>query len=357
MKTINVYGIIILLLLSLSASAQSDKDKAMEMAQKAIDMEDDGDVAGALKLLYEAQKLDKSNTTYAYEIAYAHYVQKDYKKAQKELEDIINSKNATERYYQLLGNAYDMQENTKDAVETYNAGIKKFPKSGKLQSELGILYLYQKDYNKAINYFERGIEVEPDYSTNYYWATKLYCSSDEEVWGMIYGEIFLNLESNTKRTAEISKMLYDTYKSGITYSDTSTSVSFCKNAVLSLEDLKKHKMPFGNFGYEMALTMATIGSHHIDLNSLDTIRTKFVHYYYDQKKDKEYPNVLFDYQKALKEAGYFPAYNHWLLMKGDETAFAKWATEHKDEWATFSKWYPDHKLKVDENHHFYRNQY
>ncbi len=78
-----------------------------------------------------------------------------------------------------------------------------------------MIQLGKKDYNKALTYFEKGIEVAPNYSSNYYWCARLYCNSTEEVWGMIYGEIFMNLERNSKRTAEISKLLFDTYKKEI----------------------------------------------------------------------------------------------------------------------------------------------
>lgn len=39
--------------------------------------------------------------------------------------------------------------------------------------------------------------------------------------------------------------------------------------------------------------------------------------------DKEYPNILFSFQKQVKDAGHIEAYNHWILMKGDEEAFQK----------------------------------
>ncbi|MBS1596126.1 MAG: tetratricopeptide repeat protein [Bacteroidetes bacterium] len=358
MKTINAYVLSIMMLIALSAAAQSDKDKALTMARQAIAKERDGDIAGAIKILEEAQQLDKDNTDYTYEIAYAHYLNKDYKEAQQLLRNIISSKTANDRYYQLLGNTYDMQGDSTGAVTVYKQGLAKFPKSGKLYTELGLVYINQKNYNKALNYFEKGIQIDPQHASNYYWATRIYCSSDQEVWGMIYGEIFINLESESKRTAEISKLLYDTYKSEITYpTDTSMSISFCNNAMLTPEQIKKHKLPFGNFGYELPLTLAVVGTHSITLNSLDTIRRNFINTFYEQKKNKDYPNILFDYQKDLLTQGYLSAYNHWLLMHGDEKAFAEWASAHKEEITNFIKWYPVHKLNVTDDHRFYREQY
>ena len=59
------------------------------------------------------------------------------------------------------------------------------PTSGKLYLELGGMYLHTKEYDKAISYYEKGIDVEPGYPSNYYRLAKIFLNSDEEVWGMI----------------------------------------------------------------------------------------------------------------------------------------------------------------------------
>ena len=59
----------------------------------------------------------------------------------------------------------------------------------------------------------------------------------------------------------------------------------------------------------------------------------------------------------VKEAGHFEAYNHWVLIKGDEDAFLKWKSTHEDEWENFAKWFSKNKLKVDVENRFYRGQY
>ncbi len=38
----------------------------------------------------------------------------------------------------------------------------------------------------------------------------------------------------------------------------------------------------------------------------------------------KYPNALFQYQDKILKAGHLEAYNHWILMKGDEDAFDQW---------------------------------
>ncbi|MCO5269433.1 MAG: tetratricopeptide repeat protein [Brumimicrobium sp.] len=322
---------------------------------------DNGQLDKSIKLLEEAQKLDPDDINYPYELAYAYYVKKDYKKATKYLEGILNHKDINDRVYQLLGNSYDNLGKSDKAIETYKAGLKQFPNSGNLYLEMGVMQMGKKDYYKALDYYEKGIEVEPKFSSNYYWASKIYCSSTEEVWGMIYGEIFMNLERNSRRTAEISKLLYDTYKSEIKFiSDTSFSVSFSKNAsinISNLTDSSKMKLPFGIGVYEPTLMLSMLSVKTIDINSLDDIRSTFVDNYFTNGHDETYPNVLFSYQKQVKEAGHIEAYNHWILMKGDEDGFGKWHSENKDKWDNFVNWFGENGLKINDKNKFYSGQY
>lgn len=341
--------------------AQTNAEQAVAKGTEAIKLEDkEGKYDEAIKLFEEAEKLDPQNITYPYEKAYAYTAKKDYKKAIDVLEKLLKHKDVYGSVYQALGNAYDYEGKPDKAINVYEKGIKKFPNAGELYLELGNMKMQTKEYNIAITYYEKGIEMDPAFPSNYYWATKLFLSSEEEVWGMIYGEIFVNLERNSQRTQEISKMLFDTYKSEIKFtSDTSYSVSFSKSAIINLtiDNLNNFKLPFGTGFYEMTTMMALLNEKNIDINSLDRMRTRFIDAYLKGSNKETYPNVLFDYQAKAKDAGQFEAYNHWLLMKGDEEGFTVWQLKNTEKWDGFLKWFSENRLMLDASHKFYRAQY
>lgn len=340
---------------------QTNQEKALEKGMAAIELMDNGKITESIDLLEEAKKLDPDNINYPYEIAYAYYALEDYKKAAKLLEPLLKHKDVTDRVYQLLGNSYDILGKSDKAIETYEAGLLLFPNSGNLYLELGVMQMGKNDYNKALDYYEKGIEVAPGFSSNYYWAAKIYCASTEEVWGMMYGEIFMNLERNSKRTVEISKLLYDTYKSQISFtSDTSFTVSFSKNATINIDqisDPNHMKLPYGISVYEPTLMFSMVTVKSINMESLHQIRTNFMHLYFSNGHDKTYPNVLFSFQKKIEEAGHLEAYNHWILMKGDEDGFDTWQAANKEKWDNFLKWFVENGLKINEANKFYRAQY
>lgn len=347
-------------MLALTTYAQTDKEKARELGMEAIKEMEAGNSKDAIKLLEQSKKLDPNNIDYPYEIAYAHYLDKGYKNAIKILKGLTKHDNVHDLIYQMLGNCYDLNGAPAMAIETYEAGLKLFPNSGILHLERGNMEIINENYNEALGYYEKGIEVQPTFPSNYYWASKIYMNSTEEVWGLLYGEIFMNLERNSRRTSEMSKLLYDTYKSEITFtSDTSMSVSFCQQMTMNISDItegKEMKLPFCMI-YEPTLLMSAAFAKSIDINSLDIIRTDFVENYYKMEHNKTYPNALFDYQKQLLDAGHFEAYNHWILMKGDEDAFTAWKNSNEDKWDGFVTWYTENSIDISDTNKFYSRQY
>ena len=360
-KKLRVFGIIILFSITNIAFGQTDKEKALTKGQEAIKLMDNGKIQESIKLLKEAEKLDPENFVYPYELAYAHYIDKDYKVAIKILEKHKNHKDVSAILFQLLGNSYDILGKTEKAFKAYDEGLEKFPNAGVLYLEKGNVYWNKEKYIEALPFYEKGIELDPSFPSNYYRAALLYCNSTEKVWGMIYGEIFMNLERNSRRTSKISKLLYDTYKSQIIFtSDTSISVSFSKNSQININDLSDTnniKLPFGIGVYEPTLMLSIINETSIDINSLSRIRENFNKLYFEKKRNEDYPNILFDYQKKVRDAGHFEAYNHWILMKGDEDGFVKWHSENGKKWEAFIEWFTNNPLILNNEHKFYSEQY
>jgi len=346
------------ILLTQFAYAQTDAETAKEKGREAVKLMDEGHIDRSIELLEEARKLDSKSMIYPYEIAYAYYLKKDFKEAIDILKKLEKHKDVNDLVYQLLGNSYDYLENRKEAIKTYEKGIKKFPKSGKLYLEMGIIQLHQENFNKALDCFEKGIDAEPAHPSNYYWLSKLFCSSDEEVWGMVYGELFMNLERNSKRTMEISKLLYDTYKNEITVvNDSAISVSFSKNNVIHVSDditITSLKMPFGVGVYEPTLLLSLIGIKEVNMHTLSEVRSRFIDNYRQKGYDKRYPNVLFDYQKKVKDAGHIDAYTHWILMQGDKYEFANWQMVNEEKWNKFIEWFSENPIVINEENKLVR---
>ncbi|HEY8971362.1 MAG TPA: hypothetical protein VIM64_19800 [Puia sp.] len=96
----------------------------------------------------------------------------------------------------------------------------------------------------------------------------------------------------------------------------------------------------------------------INIALLSQTRANLIDIWFNkQKHNEQYPNVLLDFHRPLKEKGMFEAYNYWILMKGDEAEFVQWQEAHRDQFDAFAAWFKDNPLQLDTSHYFVRTQY
>lgn len=233
MKTITTFLAMAVFCLSAIFAQTTNESRARELIGEAVQLMDNGKIEESLKLLAQAEKLDPGNPTVAYETGYAYMLQKDFDLAIKTFAKLSKKRTARDIDYAMWGNCLDMNGEPDKALKVYDKGLKKFPLSGKLYTEKGIMLMNAQEYEAAVQSWETGIHLDPDYPSNYYWASRLYAQTPERVWALIYGEVFINLEKESPRGDEISKLMFETYQKSINKtSDTSVSFEFSKGQII-----------------------------------------------------------------------------------------------------------------------------
>lgn len=329
--------LILCLIMPICLYGQTNEEKAFEKAQAAIKVMDEGRYDESIEMFKECEQLDPTNYMYPYEIALAYTYKKDYKKGIKTLKKVLKYKTVNNQVYQLLGNLYSMSGDPIQAVKVYEKGLKKFPNSGNLYLEKGNIYLMDKAYEKAIASYENGVKVDPLYPSNYFRLANLLLNSNNKAAGLIYGEIFMNLERTTDRTIKMSELLYNAYKENITIDGDEMKVKFC-DIVIDLDQFNKEpKLPFCA-EFESNLALALIGYDEINLQNLSEIRAKFIKNY-GEEAIKKHPNVLFTYHQEMIDAGVFDAYNYYLFQIANQEIFDEWEADNKETYNKFIDWY------------------
>jgi hypothetical protein len=195
----------------------------------------------------------------------------------------------------------------------------------------------RQDYS-AIKQWEKGIEIDPNYSSNYYNATRYYFLTYDKVWSLIYGETFLNLESYSKRTAEIKDLLLEGYKK-----------------LFSEGDLLKNqntKSPFIGAYLGILSNLSPAVARGVTAESLTVLRTKFILAWFE-KYPTGYPFRLFDYQRQLLKDGLFDAYNEWIFGAAENLpAFQSWTTTHGDDYSRFTNFQKGRIFKLPEGQYY-----
>ncbi len=309
--------------------AQSeDVDKLHENAKVFMRQ---GDYANASLILTRALAQTPNNIEIAKDLAYDYYLQKENAKALDVIKPVLENDNADDQAYQIGATVYRALGQDKDAEKVYKKAIKAFPQSGALYNDYGEMLWSAQDYT-AIKQWEKGIQVDPSFGTNYYNACKYYFLTTDKIWSIIYGEVFINIESFTSRTVEIKSVLLDSYKK--LFADANL-----------LSDVKNKN------GFEIAFLTAMNKQNSVVVNGLNAetltmLRTRFILDWYNTYA-KKYPFRLFELQQQYLEEGLFPAYNQWIFQATQNlAAYQNWIGTHSDEYDAFNRFQQGRVFKM-----------
>jgi hypothetical protein len=154
----------------------------------------------------------------------------------------------------------------------------------------------------------------------------------------VYGEIFVNLESYSRRTVEIKELLLNSYKK-----------LFIDGDLKKDQDMKSAFVTAYLNNIDKQSVVATEG---ITPASLTMIRTRFVLSWFD-KNNSALPFRLFEYQRQLLKNGLFEAYNQWMFgATQDLTAFQSWTHAHADEYDKFIAFQKGRVFKLPDNQYY-----
>jgi tetratricopeptide (TPR) repeat protein len=316
--------------------AQSEDAEKLHENAKAFMRQ--GDYANASLILTRALSKAPDNIEIAKDLAYDYYLQKENEKALETIKSLLEKDNADDQTYQIGGTIYRALGQDKDAEKLYKKAIKEYPHSGQLYNDYGEMLWSKQDYN-AIKQWEKGIQQDPSYGSNYYNACKYYFLTADKIWTIIYGEIFINIESFTSRTAEIKNILLDGYKKLFADAD----------LLANMKDKNKFEVAF-------LTTMNKQNSvviNGLNAETLTMIRTRFI-LDWGQGYSKKFPFALFDKHEQYLEEGLFSAYNQWIFGAAQNLSnYQSWISTHAEEYAAFNKFQQGRIFKIPEGQYYH----
>ncbi len=298
-----------------------------------------GDFDNAILVLARALQQDNANLELQKDLVMAYYYKRDYAKALEVVKTIVDREDADVVTYQISGNVYKALEEVKEADKMYKKALKKFPASGPLYSEYGELLWAKKDYN-AINFWEKGIKEDPSFEGIYYNAALYYYYTQDKVWTLIYGEVFVNMETLTQRSAAMKQLLLTAYKEKL-----------FNNADM-MKGEEKNNNVFTKAYLQTMNKQSYLANRGISTDALTAIRTRFILDWYNSYATK-FPFKLFDYHQQLIREGMFEAYNQWLFGTVENlAAYDNWTKTHTDAYTKFSNFQKSRVFKIPSGQYY-----
>ena len=319
---------ILCILLFLSGAAQSDQKQLHETAKTFMRQ---GDYANAILILNRGLQHDPQNIEMVKDLGMSYYFQKENAKALEVIKPLLDRDDADDQLFQIAGNIYKQLAMPKEAEKNYKKGLKKFPSSGPLYNEYGEILWSQKEYQDAVSQWEKGIEMEPSYSKNYYNAAKYYFFSTDKIWSILYGEIFINMEPLGTKTPEVKQLVLDSYKKLYTNPN--------------IEQGNKDDNKFVKAFLQKMNKQSSIAEWGLTPETLTMIRTRFILDWYNEPSSKAFK--LFELHRQLLKEGLFDAYNQWLFGTVQNlSAYQNWSVSHSAEYNEFNTFQKGRIFKI-----------
>lgn len=334
MKLKGIVTLLIILLYGFDGICQ--EENVQKLQDNARTFMRQGDFANSSLLLVRAYKLAPDNIDVAKDLAFVYYLQKDNQKGLQVIVPFLNHPNTDDQTFQIAANLYQAAEMFKDAEKVYKKGVKQFPNSGPLYNDYGQM-IWPTDNNAAAQLWEMGIKEDPSFAGNYYNATKHYYINRDIVWTLLYGEIFVNLESYTQRTTEIKNILLAEYKRLYANPELFTPKNASKFEQAFLSTLN---------GYN------GIVDNGITPETLTMVRTRFV-LDWELKYWDKYPFQLFQLHKNFLEKGIFPMYNHWLFGAAQNLAeYDQYTKKNHEEYDVFINYQKNNLFRIPKGQYY-----
>jgi len=258
------------------------------------------------------------------ELAHAYYLAQGYDDAIATLEPIIQQKQADAETYKIMAQCLVAVNQTKKAKKLLSDAIVAMPESGPLYHQMGLMYENDNEMVYALETWLDGIEKDPAYHLNYHEAARAYMESDKPVWAIIYGEIFINLEQQTKRAYDTRALLLEAYKQLFTSLATGNVPKYGKVAA------KTGASGFEEEVYNTYIRLSPVVSDGYTTENLVMLRTRFIMDWTLQNASK-YPFALFARHDDMIRNGLFDTYNQWLFGR----------VENKQQYDAWTKFHPD----------------
>ena len=327
----------------------NDNDRVQ--LDEAVGLMDSGKPKDAIKILDNLCKKYKDNYILEYERLYAYYLANDFKHIVKEGPKLYKHPEVEPQCYQLVGNAQDVLGNPETALKTYDEGLKRFPNSGYLYLEKGNIHMMHKRYNEAVECYLHGVEVQPDFASNYYRLALLFAETTEPLWAIVYAEVVCNLQPGSERGEEMGKLIYDLFQENIKIEGKNNAhVTLTKNNNIYIDsDTTDVQVPFPLM-YEMGTMTSPALTEFMKSKKLtvaliaDLRKDALAHI--DSVAQGYYNLSLLDYHRKLIKDGHWEAYNMWLMSPGAEKETTQWADSKRGGrlLEEFVKWFVQNRF-------------
>lgn len=320
------------------AQMGGDSPELLQIIKNAGEYLNKGELDNAVSLYKQAIRMAPDNVALRKDLAYTYFLKKDIANAREVITQVVESSAADAQVYQIAAAIEQADGKNAKAKRIINNGLSRFPNAGVLFNSKGnILVTESKSSKPALKEWVQGIAVDPGFPTNYYNAAKTLFKDENYIWTIVYAEKFINLESQSPKTVEMRKMLFDAYKKVFSLKYADGLPDFKK----ALQQNNYSKISFEDaFVHAINANISTVADG-FNVDNISMLRSRFL-IYWNNNFEQKFPQSIFSYQNRIMRSGHYPAYNQWLFGAAESSQdFSTWVGQFRNEYQKFEIWKKD----------------
>jgi tetratricopeptide (TPR) repeat protein len=251
------------------------------------------------------------------------------------LEKIIQSNDSKYETYELLGSIYDDNKQTDKAIDYYKKGIAENPQYERLHFNIGISYLRNKQYDLAEAEEITAIKLNPKHAS----AQRIYAMAEYDKGNYTHSLLiwcsFLLLEPQTQRSVEAFNYIKAIINRGVTKKDDQHI-----NINISTNELGTEEM-MTRVGIVAATEDKEFESKKESAVDSLTVELKAVFEGTAERNEKDttfYAKYFAKYFGALAGSGNMPAFCHLVSLMAYRDENVAWFKENKKQLNDLDSW-------------------
>ena len=322
--------------ISLSATAQ-DTSAVPDLIKQGVQLNAQGNYAGAIEKYNEALKIDPDNSQASYEMAFSLFASGKGNEAVSYVEKAIKvstNPSLIASSYDLLGSIYDQDHKSNQAIEAYKKGIAVNPKYQRLYYNLGIAQFRNKQYAEAEASAIEAIKLDPKHASSQRMYALVTFHQNKRVNALMAFCNFLILEPQGPRSAEAFNNIQHILQGGVL-----KDASGRNTIVLSPKGDQENET------LNLSISMTVLSAQKNKLTGMDLLEYEFKHIFMiagelaEKKTDKSFFDKFYvDYFYKLAQTNYMPAFTRLVGASGNNDEYNKWMSNNDQLVKELNNW-------------------
>ena len=323
------------LFISFQALPQDNQNKLNEFISQGMKLHDLKKYDEAIASYKEALKLEPANPSANYELAFSLMGKGDTKAAIPYLEKVTKTKNnVSVSAYDMLGSIYDDMGQKDKAIEYFNKGIEADPTYQRIYFNAALTSVRMGKEKEALNYLVKALKLNPNHpSSHSLYAELMAKSSTTKIDAILAYCNFLILEPTSQRSVSAYKNLKVLMESGVSDSKKGNTISIGSGG-----DTEQNAANLSVSMSGLSLIIPGISENGKLEQQLRSIFSS-VGEISARKTDKSFCWLFYaDYFGKIGKSEYMPLVAHIIGYTANEKENGKWIKDNEVQFVKFGKW-------------------